>query len=371
MSFPQGSNSGLSFRQTWRRAKEIKKATGRGILSQLRELRKLKRAIGLTGREYYLYNLCRKETPRAEKEQYLTRKLFETRFAILNPADYEALIADKYVAKHFFAAHGLRVPKHYGHFHPRFGRTAGGNELRSGIDLRQLLSDIPPKGLVVKPVRGGYGLGVLVYGSQMTRNPNMLTHVNGEKIPFERFFALVNLQNPLAHPGYLLEERIEQHPFLARYSPATLSTIRVVTLLADDGSMNVLGAFLQMGQDNSGVNTSVDRQLVASIDLGPGKLGAGVLREGTTVKRLTHHPVTQTPIEGETLPEWPAIKQLALKAAGAAWGLRTIGWDIGLAPDGPVLIEGNTHWGEDLLQLALGKGIWTPRIRELVGGAKK
>lgn len=371
MSFPQGSSSRATFQQTCRQAKEVKKATGRGVLSQLLELRKLQGATGLTGREYYLYDLHRKDMSWEEKTQVLSRKLFEERWARLNPTAYEALIADKYVSKCFFAAQGLRVPKTFGHFHPRFGRTAGGNELRSGVDLRQLLADIPSGGLVVKPVRGGFGLGVLVFASHMTRNPNMLTHVSGDNYTFERFFTLLNLQNPLAHPGYLLEERVAQHAFLARYSPVTLNTIRIVTLLSDDGSLNVLGAFVQMGQDNSGVDTSAARHLVAPIDLGSGKLGAGVQLDGATVKRLTHHPVTQTPIEGETLPEWPAIKQMALKAASAAWGLRTVGWDIGLATDGPVLIEGNALWGEELLQLALGKGIWTPRIRELVGGAGK
>jgi hypothetical protein len=348
-------------------AKVVKRATGKSVLTQLLEQRHLKRRIGLSNYEYFLYELHRKDLPRDEKVQYLTRALRDRYLAPLNPPSYEALIADKFLFKQYFGSLGLPVSRAYGVFHPCHGRTAEGKPLRTGKELYQLLSEISAPGLVIKPVRGGYGLGVLVFASRAPRAPTTLVHVNGERYSSERLATLLALQNPIAHPGYLLEERVEQHPLLARFAPTTLNTVRIVTLMANSGAIHAVGAVLRIGMDNSGVEGSGDQQLCAPVDLNSGKLGTAAHVNGLKIERLAHHPVNQERIEGMTLPLWGEVKDLALRAAEAARGIRSVGWDVGLSGDRPVLIEGNEIWGEELLQVAQGRGLWTPGFRELIG----
>ncbi|MBN9282025.1 MAG: hypothetical protein J0H37_07220, partial [Hyphomicrobium denitrificans] len=49
-------------------------------------------------------------------------------------------------------------------------------------------------------------------------------------------------------------------------------------------------------------------------------------------------------LEGFRLPDWTLVTELALRAARTFLPLRTIGWDIALTPDGPVIVEGNRWW---------------------------
>jgi hypothetical protein len=356
-----------ALRHFLRQARAVRRATGKGVLAQVMELRWLKRRTGLSGREYFLYELHRKDLPREEKAQYLTRELHERYLAPLDPISYGALIADKFIFKQFFASLGFPVCRWYGVYHPFHGRTASGEPLRNGKDLHRLLTEVTAPGLVIKPARGGSGSGVLVFASRAPRTPATLVHVNGDEYPCEKIASLLAPQNPLVHPGYLLEERVEQHPLLARFIPTTLNTVRVVTLMADDGSVHVVGASLKIGTDNSGVESLADHHLCAPVDLDSGRLGTAAHLNGLKFDRLAHHPVNQERIEGMVLPHWPEVKQLALRAAEAARCVRSIGWDIGLSAQGPVLIEGNETWGEEILQIALGRGIWAPPFRALIG----
>jgi hypothetical protein len=62
---------------------------------------------------------------------------------------------------------------------------------------------------------------------------------------------------------------------------------------------------------------------------------------------------------------WDHVLKLCTTAAEATPGLRSIGWDVVLAPDGPVLIEGNRDWGILMSQAAGGGFLQTPVTAEL------
>jgi hypothetical protein len=364
---PKPATGLAAYFQFTRQATEVKKASGGAARPQWREWRRLQRSTGLTYPEYFQYELYRKELKPEEKASYLTRALYDRHLAPLDPPQYAAVVADKYVFAQVFSSQGLPVPRSYGVYHPFHGRTAAGGELRAAKDLYRLLNtELAAPGMVIKPVQGTFGLGVLVFVERGASKPTTLVHVNGDRYPWDKLAGILNLPNPHAHPGYLIEERIEQHPSLAKIHPHSLNTTRVVTLRANDGSLHVIGALLRIGVDKSGVDCLSEQHLNVPVDLATGKMGPVAQREGKTYKRLAEHPVSRVRIAGEMLPQWPEVKQLALKAAAAARNLRLVGWDIGLSPNGPVLIDGNQNWGEETFQVVLGRGLWTPEFRRLV-----
>jgi hypothetical protein len=344
------------------RAWSVRQDAGQGVLAQFVEYVQLKRATGLSGYEYFLYELYRRNRPREEKLQYLTRTRHERYLAPLGLEQYDVLLADKFVFKQYVASLGLPVPRTYGVYHPFHGRTAEGAPLRTEQQFRAWLAAFTRPGLVIKPVRGGCGRNVLVFQGRSAEPTLGLVHVNGATYPPDRLACLLSCDDPHTHPGYLLEERVQQHPFLAKYNPSTLHTTRVVTLRADDGTLHVVGATLKIGQDSSGVESLVEEHLCVPLDIETGALGLAARRERLKFLRLTHDPVNRQRIVGETLPMWPNVKQLALQAAETVRCLRSIGWDIGLTAQGPVLIEGNRIWGEEILQIAQGRGLWTPNL---------
>jgi hypothetical protein len=62
---------------------------------------------------------------------------------------------------------------------------------------------------------------------------------------------------------------------------------------------------------------------------------------------------------------WKEVRDLAFRAHQAFNDRTIIGWDIGIAPDGPILIEGNYGPDVDMMQRPadpLGRGRFTQLI---------
>jgi hypothetical protein len=56
------------------------------------------------------------------------------------------------------------------------------------------------------------------------------------------------------------------------------------------------------------------------------------------------HPKTGIPFATVRLPHWPAARLLVCRAALVFAPIRTVGWDVALTTEGPVLVEGNVWW---------------------------
>jgi hypothetical protein len=105
--------------------------------------------------------------------------------------------------------------------------------------------------------------------------------------------------------------------------------------------------------------------LLAAVDLAGGALGLGC--QGYGGGDHANHPVTGAPILGRIVPEWAAVKGLAVRAHATGFAdYALIGWDIAIAPDGPVLIEGNGKPGVLMPQRAARRGLGEGRYGELL-----
>lgn len=93
--------------------------------------------------------------------------------------------------------------------------------------------------------------------------------------------------------------------------------------------------------------------IAAPVDLETGRLGVAI---GKDVSRgqFREHPDSGAPIAGTALPFWPEAQRLALDAQRLFNDVPFVGWDIVLGPDGPTLLEANTTWCGDLVQMTHG-----------------
>ena len=60
---------------------------------------------------------------------------------------------------------------------------------------------------------------------------------------------------------------------------------------------------------------------------------------------------------GRPVPRWHDVLNLSVRAAKAFGEMRTVGWDIGITDEGPMVIEGNRTYDADLLQITLQRGL--------------
>jgi hypothetical protein len=80
-----------------------------------------------------------------------------------------------------------------------------------------------------------------------------------------------------------------------------------------------------------------------------------VLQETMVVHRT--HPDTGASLEGIVLPHWEAAKDVVIRAMALYPTLHSLGFDVGIAQDGPTIVEINPFWGPQFMQSPQGRGL--------------
>ena len=152
--------------------------------------------------------------------------------------------------------------------------------------------------------------------------------------------AVKRLRENWVQNGLLLvEEALQQHPEMSALYPYSLNTLRVCTLTDDKGDVHVLYIFVRTGRHGSFVDNTTSGGLNALI------CDDGVIRRPAmsdkTGMYFDMHPDTCTPFINFRVPYFDEAVALCKKAAKVRPNMRYVGWDVGITPTGPVLVEGN------------------------------
>lgn len=146
-----------------------------------------------------------------------------------------------------------------------------------------------------------------------------------------------------------LEDVLENHPDIAAVYPHSANTMRMITIIGDDGLPYLIYSVQKFGNndrivDNYGVHGPVD--LETGEFLYPAHPG-----ETTADELFTEHPYTGHPLVGFKTPYFKEAKEMVLKAAMVIPQMRYVGWDVAITPNGPAIIEGNNYCAHDFWQL--------------------
>lgn len=184
--------------------------------------------------------------------------------------------------------------------------------------------------------------------------------VDFEAEPPERFFE----EN--GGKRAILEELIRQHPALAALNASTVNTLRVLTFVRADGSVQVMGAALRMGRAGQEADNFHMHGIAANVDLETGIINSlGVDAKGC---RYTLHPDSKQPIPGFRVPHWDLVLAEVKKAAEMFPAVRFVGWDIAVREKDICFVEGNSNACPDVLEMPLRRGFWkklAPLVREV------
>lgn len=137
----------------------------------------------------------------------------------------------------------------------------------------------------------------------------------------------------------VIEEALVQHDKMNEMNPSSINTIRIATLIDDEGEVHTMFHFLRTGIAGSYVDNSTSGGLnVLVTDSGVIKKPA--LRDKTGVL-YNEHPDTHTSFIGFEIPYFKEAIELCHKCAYVVEGVRYVGWDVCITPTGPVFVEGN------------------------------
>ena len=178
------------------------------------------------------------------------------------------------------------------------------------------------------------------------------------------------LRSNLAGP-HLWQERIIQHPSLSTLYPHAINTVRIVTFnIASE--IQVFSAVLRAGTGRRFTDNWASGGIIVRVDLETGRLAGKGLFKPTFGLSTAVHPDTGVPLDGFEIPHLTRAVQLVRELHRFFYGLHSIGWDIAITEDGPIVIEGNDDW-DGSLQMALEDRfrerfleMYTPREKERV-----
>jgi hypothetical protein len=283
--------------------------------------------------QYYKYNLHRSD--RDGPERYMPYRQFRKLRARANRRcaghDYPAVVQvlqDKVRFSEFLDENGIVGPRRVAVVEEGTVGFWTGTGWRSGTldELRAMSMEV-----FCKPAGGIQSQGAFrlrVEGGQAL--------VNGSPVDQTGFGALFPVR-------YLVQERVEQHPWYRALHPDSLNTFRIITMRTPSGCVEFL-SFLRVGSGGSVVDNHRYGGLVCLVLDRDGCLGPGILPPRLGSETVDCHPDTGMPLAGQVAPHYEEARELAIRLHEML-PLHSVGWDIAIGPEGPLPVEGNDDWG--------------------------
>lgn len=352
----------------------VQEQTGKGLLTQMREIRALKQAGGQCGiSDYYWYKLYDDQYQMGRgAPDFVGWKLQQSFSLALNPRHAVLPAWDKTVFIQLASAAGLPVAPVRACFHRRKRiPEVLGRHLRSRDDAASYLRDPTMYPVFAKPAysQQGYGSAYLAGYDPVSDNLNLL---DGSSMPLENF--LKRLETSIDHSyhkpecGFLFQEPLKLAPeILPLTNWPAICSVRVICLNGPDGVMPIRAIWKIAVPPNHVDNFSLGKygNLLADVDLETGEVSRLIDGLWPGTKLLQKHPHSGQTIAGFKLPGWSQILE-ACQQGGAVFPLMKIHhWDFALTDRGPMILELNDLGGTEIAQVH-GRGLLAEETREFL-----
>ena len=138
---------------------------------------------------------------------------------------------------------------------------------------------------------------------------------------------------------FMLEEKIVNHPDIAKLNPESLQTLRVETCLDSKGNFHLLNVLLMIGTKSTIVSNCHSGGVMCHINMETGKVDKpGFNPQGYW---LDVHPVSNITFVGYDVPLIDKLTDYIKTVCQVMPNARYVGWDVAVTPTGFELIEGN------------------------------
>lgn len=219
------------------------------------------------------------------------------------------------------------------------------NEKTSCDDFRAFCEN--KHSVIVKPLDSWCGQGI--YKTNVDDPETLLEHIKKEG-------------------QFLVEEIVEQDDRMSALNSDAVNTIRVLSLMDNDGNVSIPLAAFRIGRKGYCADNFHNHGLVAALDARTG-IVITTARDMEGNQYLIH-PDSGVKIIGFEIPNWNEVLNMVKKCALMVPELRYIGWDVAIGANGiPLLIEGNSNSGVNVFQASMQKGIRDIVIKGLEGAA--
>ena len=313
----------------------------------------LKAKLNISFYEYFKFDLEKKNN--LLRQDFLSATNKKKYLKVLNPRKYFILARNKYISHILFNSNGIKTSKLYCYYNPFCVNT--NNIIAGNInEVYTILNSNGIKECVIKTTESSHGEGVnVIKEMRYINNDIMLKRFDGK----ERLLSDIIQKEPL-----IFESLVKQTKQFHSFNSSSVNTVRIMTGLKKDGSVKIFGALLKVGRTGSCVDNVGDGGNVsAKVDLETGTISNVTNFQGwRNWKKTERHPDSEELLEGIQIKNWEFICCKIKEYQKNIPFLKTIGWDVAITDDGPLIIEMNDYWDETS-QLFIGG--WLNEIENL------
>lgn len=274
----------------------------------------------ITPSEYYLYHFDelsdigkRKYVGDIERERIMNRVISEYTYG---------LFVNKY-----------NTYKHFSKYYKRRMLRVTGQQDREAFDQYIKTS----KDIIIKPIRQSTGTGIFK------------ADCSSANFSSEQLFSEI-----LSIGEVVIEDCVHQCAKMAAFHPNSVNTVRMLTKINPDGSVDLIGSFLRTGRHGTCVDNGGRGGLLIGVDTTSGiTTSKGISEKG---EAFVCHPDTGVCLLGFQIPRWEEAIALSKELATVVPEQAVVGWDLALTDEGWLMIEGNCKSMFIGWQLTSGKG---------------
>lgn len=211
---------------------------------------------------------------------------------------------------------------------------------------------------VVKPIGMSAGRGVHKESAEGVDKKELFNKLLGERNELAAKYHYGDMS------AMMLEEVVDQDEEMAALHPASLQSIRLVTIRVGD-KVHAWYPRIDIGRGGSFLINAAAGSIMALIDPETGVIvGKGVPESG---ELFEVHPDTGVRIEGFQIPKWDELIEMATDLMlNVMPDICYVGWDMALSKKGWCVVEGN--WAGEFVgdQLGYERGL-RKEFEELIG----
>jgi hypothetical protein len=280
-------------------------------------------------RYFVVAGMARNSFKEADKWLHISAREYYQAVEILNPPLYRKITQSRLAEKALYQLLHIPTAPMLGYFHPLTGVTSRGEPLQTAESLQQLLQQHSGSTVMVKPLEGFGGTGVLAIAIRDDGDSLQLQSV-GEQRQYNTEQLISAYQQNGRHPEFMLEAYIVQSAPFASFNPSSLNTLRLWTLETAPDHAEVIGGYLRIGRAGKVIDNASAGGIMCPIDLATGELQPGLIKNTPHRDDICQHPDHGAALAGILLKQWPQIMQFAEKILLSLPHTRFAGLDIAM-----------------------------------------
>lgn len=341
--------------------------TNTGFLKMLWQTGCFSMKTRLGPRYYVVAGMARESFPKADQWLHISAKEYREALNVLNPPAYRKLTQNKLCEKALYNVMHIATARMRGYYHPQKGITDYGHPLQQEEQLDSLLGSLRDQAICLKPVEGWGGSGVKI-GKVGIRDGKAVLELATSDDVLDSRAIIDSYRSPDAPPEFIIEDRLRQSNQFQSFNPDSFNTLRLWVLCDENNQTTILGGYLRVGRVGSVIDNASAGGLMCPVEIHTGTIGPGITKHSAHRDDFNVHPDHGAKLSGEVIEEWRDICEFACEVLTRLPHTRFAGLDIGMTPDGPVLVETNPEPDKDG---AAHANIPSLRLKEAATALKK